>query len=114
MTESDELSDHQRELVSVMLDQLNTACPTENNHFGVKSAHLNAAHLLVSALEGEGEPHTKEAGNIFLTVLEPDRKPLFVLLSILCVSFIELPDETLSLLSESRPDFLEAFDTLVG
>lgn len=52
MTESDELSDRQRELVSVMLDQLNTACPTENNHCG---AHLKAAHLLVSALEGEGK-----------------------------------------------------------
>lgn len=72
MTEFDELSDHHRELVSVMLDQLNTACPTEDNHVGV-STHLNAAHLLVSALEGEGELRAKEAGNIFLTVLEQDR-----------------------------------------
>ncbi|XP_071357044.1 gasdermin-E-like [Trachinotus anak] len=40
------------------------------------AAHLNAVHLLVSAME-------------------------------------ELPDETLSLLSESRADFLEAFDTLM-
>lgn len=28
--------------------------------------------------------------------------------------FLELPDETLTLLSKSCPDFLEAFDTLVS
>lgn len=31
-----------------------------------------------------------------------------------CCFFAELPDEALSLLSESSPDFLEAFDTLVS
>ncbi|KAM9385257.1 gasdermin-E-like [Pholidichthys leucotaenia] len=49
---------------------------SENGQHGVVSAHLNAAYLLVSALE-------------------------------------ELPDETLNLLSKSRPEFLEAFNILM-
>ncbi|XP_075968986.1 gasdermin-E-like isoform X2 [Anarhichas minor] len=59
----EELSESQRRSLSALLDTLNPA-------------RLNAAHLLVSAME-------------------------------------ELPDQTLSLLSESRPDFLEAFDALM-
>ncbi|XP_035537455.1 gasdermin-E-like [Morone saxatilis] len=75
MARHEELSEGQRKLVSAILDQPATDCATENGQCGVP-AHLNAAHLLVSALE-------------------------------------ELPDKTLSLLSESCPDFLEAFDTMM-
>lgn len=32
----------------------------------------------------------------------------------MCIVLAELPDETLSVLSESRADFLGAFDTLVS
>ncbi|KAK9537099.1 hypothetical protein VZT92_005766 [Zoarces viviparus] len=63
MAKHEELSESQRRSLSALLDSLNPA-------------RLNAAHLLVSAVE-------------------------------------ELPDQTLSLLSESRPDFLEAFDALM-
>ncbi|XP_041811778.1 gasdermin-E-like [Chelmon rostratus] len=75
MAKHEELTESQRKLVSAILDQLGVDCPPEDSQGGVP-AHLNAAHLLVSAME-------------------------------------ELPDETLSLLSETCPDFLEAFDTLV-
>ncbi|XP_042362506.1 gasdermin-E-like [Plectropomus leopardus] len=70
MAKHEDLSESQRESLSAVLDQL-----AENSQGGVPP-HLNAAHLLVSAME-------------------------------------ELPDETLCLLSESRPDFLKAFDTLM-
>lgn len=66
----EELSESQRESLAAILGQL-----AENSQSGIPP-HLNAAHLLVSAME-------------------------------------ELPDETLSLLSESQPDFLEALDTLM-
>ncbi|KAM9340283.1 gasdermin-E-like [Symphorus nematophorus] len=75
MAKHEELSEGQTKLVSAVLEQLGIGSPSENSQCGI-TAHLNAAHLLVSALE-------------------------------------ELPDETLSLLSESSPDFLEAFDTLM-
>ncbi|XP_029298310.1 gasdermin-E-like [Cottoperca gobio] len=65
----------EHEELSVVLDQLGLDSQAETSQCGLH-AHLNAAHLLVSAMEA-------------------------------------LPDETLSLLSESRPDFLEAFDTLM-
>lgn len=109
-----ELSESQRKLVPAILDQLGMDSATENSRRGI-SAHLSAAHLLVSAAEGEGELRADEAGNIFLTVKTGNNffPHSFISLSVLCVSFVELPDETLSLLSGSCPDFLEAFDTLV-
>lgn len=73
MANHEELTESQTKLVSAILDGLGVDCLTENTQ---GAAYLNAAHLLVSAME-------------------------------------ELPDETLSLLSESCPDFLEAFDTLL-
>lgn len=33
---------------------------------------------------------------------------------VVCIVVVELPDESLSLLSKSHPALLEAFDTLVG
>nr|XP_046272764.1 gasdermin-E-like isoform X2 [Scatophagus argus] len=75
MVEYEELSESQRMLVSAILGRLGIDSPTGNCQGGL-SAHINVAHMLVSAVE-------------------------------------ELPDETLSLLSESCPDFLEAFDTLM-
>ncbi|XP_070702023.1 gasdermin-E-like [Pempheris klunzingeri] len=75
-TMHEELSESQTQSVSAILDRLVTADGhNESSQCGM-TANLNAAHLLVSALE-------------------------------------ELPDETLSLLSDSRPDSLEAFDTLM-
>lgn len=114
--EHDELSESQRKLVSAILDGLSTDSPTENGQCDF-AVYLNAAHLLVTTLDGEGELCAEEAINIFLTVLEHNRKQLFhtfILLIVLCVPFVELPDETLSLLSQSCPDFLEAIDTLVS
>lgn len=70
-----DLSESQRKSVSDVLDTLNSDKRGENGHCDIPP-HLNAAHLLVSALE-------------------------------------ELPDETLGLLAESSPAFLEAFDTLM-
>ncbi|XP_038581104.1 gasdermin-E-like [Micropterus salmoides] len=75
MAKQEELSESLVTSVSATLDLVDTDSLAESSQFGVP-AHLNAAHLLVSAIE-------------------------------------ELPDETLSLLSESCPDFLEAFDTLM-
>ncbi|XP_044027059.1 gasdermin-E-like [Siniperca chuatsi] len=75
MAKHKELTESQRKSVPAILDRAATDSPAENSQCGIP-AHLNAAHLLVSAME-------------------------------------ELPDETLSLLSESCPDFLEAFDTLL-
>ncbi|XP_073319486.1 gasdermin-E-like [Pagrus major] len=71
----EELSESQSKLVIAIVNQLCINSPTEDSLCAIP-AHLNAAHLLVSAMEA-------------------------------------LPDETLSFLSESCPDFLEAFDTLV-
>ncbi|CAK6949699.1 gasdermin-E-like [Scomber scombrus] len=68
-----DVSESQRKLATAILDCIGSG--TENGQSGL-SAHLIAAHLLVSALE-------------------------------------ELPDETLTLLNKSCPDFLEAFDTLM-
>lgn len=90
--------------------------PAENGQCDI-AAYLNAAHMLVSALDGEGELGVQEALNSFLTVSEQYKKQLFhtfILLSVLCAPFVELPDETLSLLSESCPDFLGAINTLVS
>lgn len=117
MAEHDELSESQRKLVSAVLDGLRMDSPVPENGQCDVPAYLNAAHMLVSALDGEGEAGAQEALNIFLTASEQYRKRLFhpvVLLSVLCAPFAELPDETLSLLSESRPDFLEVIDTLVS
>ncbi|XP_028454230.1 gasdermin-E [Perca flavescens] len=75
MAKHKELSESQRKLLSAILDRPDTDSHAENSQCGIPS-HLNAAHLLVSALE-------------------------------------ELPDPTLSLLSESSADFLEAFDALM-
>ncbi|XP_039676618.1 gasdermin-E-like [Perca fluviatilis] len=75
MAKHKELSESQRKLLSAILDRPGTDSHAENSQCGIPS-HLNAAHLLVSALE-------------------------------------ELPDPTLSLLSKSSADFLEAFDTLM-
>ncbi|XP_074469791.1 gasdermin-E-like [Sebastes fasciatus] len=75
MAEHEELLESQRKSLSAILDRPGTDSDAEDSQSGVP-AHLNAAHLLISAME-------------------------------------ELPDETLSLLSVSRPDFLEAFDTLM-
>ncbi|XP_031179122.1 gasdermin-E-like isoform X2 [Sander lucioperca] len=75
MAKHKELSESQRKLLSAILDRPGTDTHAENSQCGIPS-HLNAAHLLVSALE-------------------------------------ELPDPTLSLLSQSGADFLEAFDTLM-
>nr|XP_020469829.1 non-syndromic hearing impairment protein 5-like [Monopterus albus] len=71
----EELSESQRTLVSAIMTQLTKGSYCENSH-PASCPHLNAAHLLVSAME-------------------------------------ELPDETLSLLSVSCSDFLQAFDTLM-
>lgn len=70
MAKHEELSESQRKSLSAILDQL-----AEDSQSGIPP-HLNAVHLLVSAIE-------------------------------------ELPDKTLSLLSECQPDFLEALDTLM-
>lgn len=67
MAERDELSESQRKLVSAILDRLGMDSATASSRCGI-SAHLNAAHLLVSAAEGEGELRTDEAVNIFLTM----------------------------------------------
>ncbi|KAM8840512.1 gasdermin-E-like isoform 2-T2 [Spinachia spinachia] len=70
MAEREELSESQRKTLSALLDS-----DAEDSR-GRLHARLNAAHLLLSALE-------------------------------------ELPDQTLRLLSKSRPDLLEALDTLM-
>lgn len=67
------------------------------------AAKLNATHLLVSAMEGERRQSSHSA-EYFLLHLN----------LIACFVPVELPDETLSLLSESHADFLEAFNTLVS
>ncbi|XP_054462478.1 gasdermin-E-like [Anoplopoma fimbria] len=70
IAKDEELSESQRKSLESLLDS-----HAENSQSDLP-ARLNAAHLLVSAME-------------------------------------ELPDQTLSLLSEISPDFLEAFDTLM-
>lgn len=70
-------------------------------------ARLSAAHLLLSAMEGEDDAGQKGRTQKF------SRGFVTPLCFIVCF-FEELPDETLSLLSESRPDFLEALDILVS
>lgn len=103
MTENDELSEGERGALSAILGQLGLVCPVEGS--SSCSLQMNAAHLLVSALEGEGSRirrihHCYHF--IFITVL-------------LAFDFIsELPDETLNLLGRSPPEFLEAFDKLVS
>ncbi|XP_068603514.1 gasdermin-E-like [Brachionichthys hirsutus] len=70
-----ELLEDQRALVSDILDRVHIDRPTGNDRPG-PSPQLDAAHLLVTALE-------------------------------------ELPDEALRLLTDSRPRFLEDFNTLM-
>lgn len=106
--ENDEgLSESQKNTLSAILDS-----HTKDSECGAPS-HLNAAHLLVSAMEG------KEAGSELkqspLTIL--NSRFIFLLLNLLFFMlflFVELPDETQRLLGESCPEFLEALDTLVG
>lgn len=49
-----DVSESQRKLVTAILDCIGPGSGTENGQSGL-SARLIAAHLLVSALEGEGE-----------------------------------------------------------
>lgn len=118
MAEHEELSESQRKSVSAILSRLGPDRHTEHSQLG-RTAHLNAAHLLVSAMKGEGELQTEEGCKHFphraqLSSTQEIVSHCLILLCVLCVVIVELPDETLSLLSEIRPDFLEAFDTLVS
>lgn len=103
----EELSESQRKPVLATVNHLCSGGPAEDNPSDTP-AHISAAHLLVSAMEGEveGQKHPPEL----------NKENLFQSLLILCVLMfsVELPDETLNLLSGSCPDFLETFDTLVG
>lgn len=89
--------------MSAVLERLSLEGSAENDQRGI-SAQLKAAHLLVSAMDGERKIISAE-----------NRKQFFSMASSCSVfSFVlELSDEVLSLLTESSPDFLEAFDTLV-
>lgn len=106
MTENDELSDGQRKVASAMLDQLGLMYPVEGS-LSCSPAQMKAAHLLVSALEGEGNNQKKK--NPPLSSFHIHEYFFFFFNFI-----VELPDETLNLLSGSTPEFLEAFDKLVS
>lgn len=73
---------------------------------------INAAHLLVSALEGKRKSQTKVQRRSAVT--QNNTVEIYLMPSFLFIVFIELPDETLELLSTSHPDFLQAFNTLVS
>ena len=65
MAKHEELSESQREFLSAILDRPGTDGNAENSQCGVP-AHLSAVHLLVSAMEGEGELQTEEGSkNVF-------------------------------------------------
>lgn len=59
MTENDELSDGERKVASAMLDHLGLMYPVEEG-LSCSPAQMKAAHLLVSALEGEGNNLNKK------------------------------------------------------
>lgn len=60
MTETDELSEDERKVVSAILDELGLAYPVEES-LSCLPAQMTAAHLLVSALEGEGNTQNKKS-----------------------------------------------------
>lgn len=105
MAEDDKPSESERKVVWAILDQLGLVYPVEES-LSCSPTQMKAAHLLVSALEGEGNNQNKK------------NPPL----SSFCINeysfvfnfILELPDETLNLLSGSTPEFLEAFDKLVS
>lgn len=59
MTENDEWSDGERKVASAMLDRLGLTYPDEES-LSFSPAQMKAAHLLVSALEGEGNNQNKK------------------------------------------------------
>lgn len=105
MTENNELSEGERKVVSAILDQLGLVYPFEESLTCLPS-QMNAAHLLVSALEGEGNNQNKK--NPPLSSFHINEYSFVFNL------ILELPDETLNMLSGSSPEFLEAFDKLVS
>lgn len=115
--EAEEPSVAQRKSVSAVLELLRPGPGGHGESDGrAAPAHLTAAHLLVSAIEGgrrRGAPI-----HLFLP-LKMTRQGCVVsahvlrLVFFVCV-FAVLSDETLILLSECGPDFLEALDTLVS
>lgn len=107
MTEDDELSEGERKVVSTMLDQLGLMYPGEES-LSCSPTQMNAAHLLVSALAGEGNNQNKK---------NPPHSSFHIneySFGFFFNFIVELPDETLTLLSGSTPEFLEAFDKLVS
>lgn len=89
-------------------EQPSAESPTEST--------LNAAHLLVSAMEGKRKLQTKKKLSIQSSAADFFFFFLVGLTSscVLFNVFIELPKETLELLSKSAPDFLQAFNMLVS
>lgn len=105
MTENDEASEGDGNVVSDLLDQLSLEYPVEESA-SCSPTQMNAAHLLVSALEGEGNNQNRK---------NPPRLSFHMNEYSFVLNFIvELPDQTLNLLSRATPEFLEAFDKLVS
>lgn len=105
MSENDELSEGERKVLSAVLDQLGLVYPAEES-LSCSPTQMNAAYLLVSALEGEGNTQNKK--NPPLSSFHMNEY------SFVFNFILELPDETLNLLSGSTPEFLEGFDKLVS
>lgn len=59
MAKHEELAESQRKSVSAILERLSTDTGAENSQYGLTD-YLNAAHLLVSAMEGEGGLQTPD------------------------------------------------------
>lgn len=68
MTEHHDPSDSQRDLVSAVLERLSLEDSAENDQRGI-SAQLKAAHLLVSAMDGERKPISAENRKQFFSRL---------------------------------------------
>lgn len=104
MTENEELSEGERKALSAILGHLGLVCPVEEG--SSCSPQMNAVHLLVSALEGEGNDQNKTHPPLLSLHVNED--------SFVFNTILELPDETLNLLGRSTPEFLEAVDKLVS
>ena len=68
IAEQEELSESQRKPLSAILDQPSSGSNTNDSH-STNAAHLNAAHLLVSAMEGKRKLWSWGTANIFPSVL---------------------------------------------
>lgn len=103
------LSDSQSELVWAILGGLGEDELTSSS--SGESALLRAAHLLVSALEGDCRSF-----KCFLCVSKNNTGFILIMneLNYLYVTIAELPHEALSFLSGCSPDFLDAFDSMVS